>query len=444
MVWFYTFFCYLFGGSALLTIRIFTCFYIYLTAIYFNGFLVRFKPFKHYLGLPSILFVLLVSIPWYTQQMSASLFVLLPILIAFHIITELGEDKRTNYRLMFRAGLWLMISIMASYKIIFLLLGVILAYLILANPRLDELMSMIGGLLTVLMLVLVSLFMTGSLPYAWDQGVLYYLDRLGLAGTEVYVFEPLKTLGIWSMIWAVFLFLAIWGFFHFRLRFYSYKAQIRSGEMTMAIWLVGSLMMLSFKFNRLELSDLILMVPPLVFYASKTLDFKWVYRMRIPILLVSLIMPIYTYLGYWGMVFPNSFALFTPRPSQVYLHGGSKMFLEKQLPVFSLESENTDLGIWVMDAQPEWYHLLGRTCANKYTDYRMVYFKFPHLAGKDVSLTSAKEHEKEIFQQFSQHPPAFILDPNNHFKYIKKRFPRIFQMYKQEKKGDFLVYMRQN
>ena len=217
MAWFYGIFCYVFGDNALTAIRVFTCLYIYLSAIYFNGMLSFYKPFRRYTGLSSILFVLLTSVPWYTQQMSASLFVLLPIIISFHSIIRLNENRQGNYSLMFQAGIWLMIGIMASFKIVFLLMGVILAYLVLRSPRLDEFCALLGGLLTVFIFLLAALLITESTMEAWDQGLMYYLDRLGLAGQEVYVYEPLKTLGFWSLCWGIFLFLAITGFFPFQI-----------------------------------------------------------------------------------------------------------------------------------------------------------------------------------------------------------------------------------
>ena len=444
MAWFYGIFSYLFGDSALTAIRVFTCIYIYISAVYFNGVLATYKPFRSYIGLTSILFVLLTSVPWYTQQMSASLFVLLPVIIAFHSVIRLSENRPANYRLMFQAGLWMMVSILASFKIVFLLLGIILAYLVLHSPRLDEFFSLLGGLFTVLMFLFVGLLLTDSMMEAWDQGLLYYLDRLGLAGQAVYVFEPLTTLKLWILSWGIFLLLAIIGFFHFRLRFYSYVTQIRSVELTMAVWLVGVLLVLIFKYKRLELSDFVLIVPPLVFYASKALDLKWVYKLRMLVLLLGVAMPIFTYMGYWINAFPDTFSAFSSMSELEFLHGGSHNFHKENPELFSLEAaEDTKKQMWVMDAQPQWYHLLGGKCANKYTDFRMAYFKFPSLPGSQTDLFSRPESERDIFLQFSENPPDLILDPHNYFQLMKTRYPNIFRDFYPRRMGDYLIYMRQ-
>ena len=75
----------------------------------------------------------------------------------------------------------------------------------------------------------------------------------------------------------------------------------------MAVWLVAVLLVLVFKYGRLELSDFILIVPPLVFYASKTLDFKWVYKLRSLVLIFGVAMPVFTYMGYWINAFSRNF-----------------------------------------------------------------------------------------------------------------------------------------
>ena len=99
--------------------------------------------------------------------------------------------------------------------------------------------------------------------------------------------------------------------------------------------------------------------------------------------------------------------------------------------------------MWVMDAQAQWYHLLDGKCANKYTDFRMAYFKFPCLPGSKSKLNSEGESEREIFLQFSKNPPDLILDPHNYFHLMRSRYPIIFQNYSPRRMGDYLVYQRQ-
>ncbi|MEM7659659.1 MAG: hypothetical protein AAF399_26335, partial [Bacteroidota bacterium] len=292
MPWLYAAFVKVFGGGALPAIRIATCLYVYLSAVYFNGILAQHKLFRKDLGLTSLLYVLLVSTPWYTQQMSASLFVLLPMTIAFNQLMELGDKRSSNLQQMYLAGVWMMICILASYKAVFILVGLLIGYFLIRSPQVHELLALIGGLVVILGAVLYWMFYQGTLAAFWDIGVLYYWDRINLGTHEWYPFEVGQTLLSWLLAWGSVLLFALIGFFHFRIRFFSYVVKVRAAEVAMATWLAGVSLMLLFKYSRLELTDFVLLVPPIVFYAKKLLDFSWFRRLRWFVLLATIAVPI--------------------------------------------------------------------------------------------------------------------------------------------------------
>ena len=440
MIWIYAFFYQLFGDGALLAILIFACFYIYLTAAYFNGILADYKLFRKNVNLTSITFVFLVSVPWHGQQFSASLFVLLPIIFSFASLLELGDNRQKNYRIMFRVGFWMMIAIMASYKVVFILIGIAFAYIFLKKARLDELVSLIGGMLSVIGGMVLILYLSGILGDWWDIGLVSYLDRVVLKSIENPELASMTVMQIWISYLPAILLLSAIGFMHFRLRFYSYVTKVRSIEMIMAVWLVGILFALAFKFKRLDLTDFILLVPPLVFYTAKTFDFKWVYKLRYILLIAVLVIPFYSYMSYLGIRFPQTFSLFTPSEDALLMHGGQLGILNREAPIYSLENQEAGNQLWIMEFNPKLYVALGYHCANRYTDYRIAYYKIPALPGASDRIFSKRETDREVYEQFRENPPDIVLDRNENFPLLQARYPQLLSNYQKRELEGFTVY----
>lgn len=441
MIWIYTFFHKVFGSSALFAIRIFTCLYIYITAAYFSGILADYKLFRKNVTLTSIIFVFLVSAPWYAQQFSASLFVLLPIIFCFSSLLQLGENRHGNYRIMFQVGCWMMIAMMASYKVLFILLGIIFAYVFLKKARVDELTALLGGMLSILGSMMLILYLSGSFSDWWDIGIVSFLDRIVQKGVNTTTGQVGEVLSSWGAFWSILLVLSIIGFFHFRVRFYSYVTKVRSIEMIMAVWLVGILLALGFKINRLDLSDFILLVPPVVFYTAKTFDFKWVYKLRYLLFAAIFIVPFYSYLSYFGIRFPETLSVLKPADDAYILHGGITKILERKDPIYSLgKTSDSKQSIWIMEFNPELYVALGFPCANRYTDYRVVYYKIPSLPGGKERIFSRKETDRDVYEQFKKNPPDIILDKQDDFPLLQTRYPQLLSNYQEREQGEYTIY----
>ncbi|RMG22135.1 MAG: hypothetical protein D6730_17115 [Bacteroidetes bacterium] len=441
MVWIYYLFLSVFGKGALTAIRLFGCLYVYLTAVYFSGMLVAYKPYKRFTVLPAFLFVFLVSTPWYIQEFSPALFCLLPITIAFHSMIRLDEQRTRAYSLLFQAGLLMGLCLLAAYKTIFVLAGLILTYLFLKRPRSDELISLIGGVWVVLAIFGLQLYFSGSMADYLDVGLLYYWQRLGLGTGEMYHYFPQQSLYIWLLAWSTLIFFALLGYVHFRLKFYSYVVKIRSLESTMSLWLLAVSATILFKLNRLELQDFILLIPPVVFYANRALEFSLAYRLRLPLLVLSLLMPLYMYASYWGLVFPHQLPQLRPSAEQHSLHGGFWQHFNPRDPLMQYFRERNVKTLWVMDDDPALYLRLGAKCANKYTDFRIAYNKFPVFRQRLQHPARTKaESESEIFRQFSHFPAQYIIDPHKNFTFLQQRFPSLLGKYQPSEVGETLVY----
>ena len=442
LVWIYYAFVKVFGSYALIALRISTCIYIYISAIYFNGLILEHKIFRNYTGLKTLLFAMLVSLPWYAQEVSSSLFVLLPITISFHAFSLMGEDRVSNYGLMFQSGIWMMLCILTTYKAVFILFGLLVAYVWLKRSRADEFISLIGGMTLTLLVVLSGLFFNSALADFWDVGVLFYLDRIRLDLPGIYNYDTLSAIYAWSLLWAPVMILGVIGFAHFRVRFFSYVTKIRGLELSMAVWLVGVILVLIFKFRRLELSDFILLVPPLSFYAGKIFDFKLAYRLRVFLVLIVLAVPFYQYLTYFGIIFPNApNAIKLPQTASI-LHGGFMDQLKgaEPIPGFQPKKEIKN-GIWIMEFNPWLYQKLAAPIPNKYTDFRIAYFKFPEFEKPDdFALVSKMETDRDIYRAFTQNPPEYIIDSNDYFPSLANRFPGVFANYQKQEYGKYSVY----
>ncbi|MEL6844309.1 MAG: hypothetical protein AAFP02_13945, partial [Bacteroidota bacterium] len=264
-----------------------------------------------------------------------------------------------------------------------------------------------------------------------------------LKNSEVYAYHSWDTIQVWLRNWGVFLIFGGIGFLHFRLRFYSYVAQLRTLELTMAIWLVSVMLMLAFKYGRLEVNDIILLAPPLAFYASKIFDFKWGGRFRAILIPLSLVMPVIIYLNYWGIKLPNSMSTFSPKTESIYYHGGLKSLLDQSTIWHAYDFGDKPTSIWLMDYHPEIYLSLDQKLNNKYLDYRIAWYKMSVLPHEDQGVMfSQVESDKDIFKEFSAQPPDYILDPHNQFPYLQTRYPALFGNFERDPAIAQAVYRR--
>ena len=442
MVWIYSGFSLLFGSWALTAIRIFTCIYIYLSAIVFNGILAENKSFRRNAGLISVLFVILVCTPWYSQELNASLFVLLPVVLTFSHISQMADRSVTNQRHMYIAGVWMMIAILASYKTVFLLIGIFMAYLILQSFRIQEVMAFFSGMFTVFAVMAFFLFRAGVLGDWWDQGILYYLDYLGLTGEGWYQVDSLEALKTLLTSWGGFLILAGIGFVHYRIRFYKYVRRARATETMMAIWLVGVLIVLVFKLNRLIMPDFILLVPPLAFYIARTFDFSIVTRFRVLALLILISIPLWQYSGYLGMAFDQQLSVLTPDDDSSLRHGNQLLHKNSHQNLLEeIRSLSAGKRIWVMSDDADIYLRANRLPAVRFSDFRMADVKLEDLRTSDSrEMLSSIIPSAESFRIFQENPPALILDAKNNFPSLQNRFPGIFGDYEHRSVGSWDIY----
>ncbi|MCI4669440.1 MAG: hypothetical protein MRZ79_15000 [Bacteroidia bacterium] len=442
LVWVYYFFYIIFGKYSLLMIHIFTCIYIWITAIFLNGLIGQYKPFQKLPGLPAIIFVFLTCLPWHSQELNTSLAIILPSLVAVWSILELGDRRRINYRLMLRAGFLMGLIILIAYKGIFISLAILLTYLIVGKGNLDELFAFVGGLSISIFLGLILLFVNGNLDDFFEIGVLYYIDRARLDIGEGYDYHVVEQIQSWFFTHGLLMLFLIFGWIHYRLKFFSYVAKIRTLEVSMSVWLFATIFLLASKWNQLQIDDFILLAVPASFYCSRIMEFKWLYRFRLFVFILLFAWPLYQYRYY----FSHKIETLATEPISTVWTTYNWLELSESLPIKEyLKNDSVEGGIWIMDYQPALYTWLGYPCPNKYTDFRISAYKIPVLSkGQEEKLISKLETDRSFFLQFQSSPPGLILDPRDQFVSLKDRYPSIGEKYERVDLGNYPIYRRKN
>lgn len=441
IVWFYSIFTFLFGKWWLIALRLFTGVYIYYLAVYFGGWLAQYRSFDRYSFLAPVIIVLLTCSPWYALEMSTELFIILPLLIAYQLIIEASERSFTDYQPFLFTGILGMVCILSTYLAIVMFISVLILYLMTRRGALDEMLTILGGAVLTLGVCAIILFLSGSLGGFIDMGVLYAVD---LVRFEILGNTFRDTQGAFTGFLAVeslFVILAIVGFTHFRLRYYSFLVRIRRIEMVMAIWLFAGLFGLLFSGSQIQLHQWVLIAPPLAFYSTKVFDIK-MKKSLYPLLLAGSFIPsLFIYMSFWtGPSEPNqtkgkgkkaqATPIITPLKKQ-----------EKLAAYFKYKRVKN--GIWIMDFEPELYLAIGKPCATKYVDYRLAYQKFHCLPYASThALISKVESDGEIFEEFQNNLPDYIIDKSEKglFPNIQDMYPGLFFKYKAEEVGGYKIY----
>ncbi len=407
--------------------------------IYFSGILFYLKTHGKYLGLIPFLLAFLLSIPWSSQELNHTLLTLLPVSYAFltFLIPE-REVRNHNYSTLFKIGAGIMIAILFSYKILLMLIGVFVTYLLLRTPRLSEVVALIGGLLSVMIIFMLIMYFNENLDEYWDQGVLYFSDNVRLSnvsGTTSNASTNIYTI-IWN--WGGWILLSIIGIIHYRIRFYSYIVKIRLAERIMSVWLFFGTISILIKQENIIIQDFLLIAPPLSFYAIKALELIKKRRLQSLLVLISFVPAFISFIHFWRPLeyltqesFFNKILTSSPielndQKSQVYQQFSSINHLEN---------------IWILADWPDMYHRLNASCANKYVDFSMTYYKLP-LSNERYSLRSKEEPDREVFIQLRHQPPTWVIDPQDLFQSIQARYPSVLGNYQQVDSHGILIYRR--
>ncbi|MEL6135024.1 MAG: hypothetical protein AAFR59_16820, partial [Bacteroidota bacterium] len=385
--------------------------------------------------------ILLSAIPWYTQQFSGAMAILLPVTLGYHALIQIDENRALNFARMFRAGFFLGLAVLIAFKAIFLWVGVLVSYLLFQRARWDELFSFLGGSFLVNFGVALILFLKGSLRSFWEIGLLFDVDRFGQSQNfyaDVAASSPWID---WLITGGVLIALSLIGMVHFRLRFYSYLAKIRNLELTLFAYLISALLMLAFKWTWVRAEDFLVLILPISFYATKTFDFPLGKRLQWVLILLIAAFPFYQHMAFLPVLgnanFPTSDNRL--RVGQAYLH--AEAFEDVQIRWEGQGITN----VWIMDHRPEVYLILDVFPRLPYIDFRIAYHKIPVFAtGEDYLEWSQPADLGDVYEAFQRFPPQYIIDPQDRFPALIQIFPFLSQLYERESGDEHIIYRRKD
>jgi len=442
LMWFYGLFSWLFGRQALLMIRIFTCFYVYFIGVYLGALLVEYRMAGRYKFLSPVLTIFLLSVPWFAQELSAELFMLFPLIVAFYIFVEMSERKKENYLSLMWAGFLLTLCLLVSFQAFFLFLAGMLLFLAIRGTAFDELIVFIGGGAMSLGLVVLALYYRGNLTMFKDLVLLYSIDSFWsgeLGAYEGFGYRFLRSL----VFWGGFLGLAILGFFHFRIRFFSYVKDLRLVETAMAFWLMGAVLCILFVGRGLDLHHLALLAIPVSFYTNHMLTVMIRKNWQYMLLAIAIVLPIYAYWGFFQAVRKDSYSYAAYQREKVLFGDVLRSFRSSSEIVDYFSKKDVSNGIWIMAHRPDLYYLLDADCSNKYIDFRISWHKFESFPYRQENLlVSNTEYDDMIYEEFIAHTPDYIVDPHGYFSYLQDRFPTVFDQYDADTLKDYMIYKR--
>lgn len=444
LVWFYYGFVWLFGDGALIAIRIFTCIYVALCAIILNQVLQESKLLSRFSLLPAFLFVFLVSVPWYAQELNGELLMTLPVTLAFYQLVLLRERGPKNNTYFFIAGLLLGLSVMIKYQALFLLIAALLAAFVLFPPRISEIFSLISGVFLTIGSVLLVVYYSGAMSEFWDIGVLYNFDYVTVGANPGEDIRPFFNLSQYLRLWGVVIVFGLWSIFHFRFNFFKFGIRLRKAETVILLWLAGAFVTILLGSGRLYLHYFVIAVPPLVIYFSRFFELSVRNWAKYAVVLLCIALPASTYGHFLMAAFPETFGF----ADGMLTKDGWTMEWRKTLQGENelkkhLAEKDLSRGVLVLDFQPEIYMQLNTRCATKYTNFSIAYYKmevFPHH--EDHFLISSSESEAEIHDEFQNDKPQIIIDDLRFglFQHLKSGLPGMFEDYEGEKAGNYMVY----
>lgn len=441
MIWWYQVVHALFGSGTIIAMEIFACLYVYILALYVTGMFAAEKPFQRASVLPGVWVILLSAVPWYTQQFSGALAIMLPVTIGYHALIQIDENRTQNFARMFRAGFFLSLAVLMAFKAIFLWVGVLISYVLFQRARWDELFSFLGGSFLVNFGVGLMLFLRGSLKSFWEVGLLFDVDRFGQS--EAFYSEVTQTSPWidWLITGGFVILLCIIGMIHFRLRFYSYLAKIRNLELTLFAYLISALLMLAFKWTWVRAEDFLVLILPISFYATKTFDFRLTRRLQWVLIVLIAAFPTYQYAAFLPVLGSASFP-----PSQNTLRVGNAYQYSEAFADIQAQWEGKKVqDVWIMDHRPELYPILDVFPRLPYVDFRIAYYKIPVFASdKDYLEWSQPADLGDVYEAFRSYPPQYIIDPADRFPALVQRFPFLSQLYERESSDKHIIYRRKD
>ncbi|MCS6904833.1 MAG: hypothetical protein NZ576_05545, partial [Bacteroidia bacterium] len=267
MTWIYSLFYYPFAQDSLVTLRIISAIWIYISAFLLNQLIINYKFLPDGSFLPAFLYISLASTPWYEFYFSPDLVCSFLIMIIILVLCKALIDDAKVWQNFFIIGLLLGTCFFLKYHALSYLIIVLAAYILITPPRIDEVTTLFLGFFVTLLAFLLIIYFSGSFSQFWDQAVVFNLDLLISINTREFKLKEPASFLHFFYLWGAIIAMAILGFFSYRTRFYKTIIRQRKFETIMGVWLILGTIALFFSGFELRMNYFLQVLPPYIFYS---------------------------------------------------------------------------------------------------------------------------------------------------------------------------------
>lgn len=432
---FWYFFYALFGNDCVMAIRMFSCIYLFLCAFFFNQLIHDFRLSRDKTLFPGVLFLSAVSFPWYAQQVTGEMLMLLPLLSSVYLLIRSFEEGVKPLSLLLMVGMLTSVSVLLEYQSVLYYFAILLIYFIMRPARLEEIVTLIIGFFLPLFFCALTLAYNNALSSWTQDSVLYRLDEFI---NPQLVFKPIIEEGhkIESLMALLCLLLPlIGGFLSFRIGGLGLNIRQRKIESVMAIWMVVSILMLLILGLFRHDNPVIVVIFPIVFYIWRFFMNKMNRMLHFLLFLLVFAYPIFSSIQFYYVRNVNTYSNFTELNTvnrNVFLHRliSPPTDLQSEIKLIQRLSGKTYPKVWMLGKQVGLSALKDIAPGIGFIDYFQFVNKLDFIPqNQSRSLFSSEWTLRDVYIRIEKEKPDYILDDGNIFPVLKDYLPVLLKDY---------------
>lgn len=432
----YFIFCKIFHGGTFIALRIFTIFYIFLTAILLNQIFNSAKLFSSFTLLPGFFYIVISSAPWHELELNTQI-LLTPFILAIFFIIHKSVDSDISLGENFLLGVLLAAMVLISPDGLVFILFILAGFLFYGSFKLKNIVTVIIGFIFIYTGAMMIFFLCGTLKDFISIGWLSYYETLvhNFIRADAKIFlENIKELFI---LGGGFLILGVLGGILFEKNYFQQSISSRRAHSVIVILLILSIVSLlvsaePFTAKRFFIAS---SVPGIYFLTLffQNINKKWI---AITCFYFSFLIPLMLLAFYFIHSFSKTNTNTSLKILPLYGESHNKYFqknekyraVEKIVYAYS----KNDQPILILAPHPEWYLFLNRPIATKYSDFQLV---------EEKKIFFSDKYLPELYEEFSREMPAVIVDPNHNFARIKQKLPLLLNHYKEYQADSIPVFV---
>lgn len=437
-----------FEDFCLPAIRVFSAVYLFLCAFLFNQLINDLRLVRDKSLFPGIIFLTAVCFPWYSQQMNGEMLMLLPLLLSVYLIIRTFEEGGKPLQLLLMVGLLTSLSVLLEYQSVIYYFGILIIYLIIRPPRLNEFFTLVIGFFLPVFFCALILGMEGVLSGWVQNSLLYRLDEF--INTEL-VFAPNVNDGHKYEVIFVILCVClplIGGFVSFRVGILGLNIRQRKIESVMSIWLGVSLFILLvagvFRYE----NPMMIIVYPMVFYVWRFFMGKMNPWLGFLLMVLLFCYPVGSLSQYYFIHQKDTLTSFPlesipNRNLQLHRIVHPDPHLAATATVIRKMASPNEPKVWICGNIPGFTPLTTMPPGSGLVDYFLFVNKLSFLPENQYrSLFSSELSLLDVYQKIQSENPEFIVDPHHKMEALHYFLPILMEPYELVWAGPIPIYRK--